>query len=125
VARAAYWELRDAGTGLLHRPRIETVLACDNGDAIREAVIAGLGVTVLPAFIACDALRAGALQALFRDVERDPVHLYAVYPSKRNLHPTTAAFVSFVIERFSRDAWADEPAPPPAPAAPRRRSTRG
>jgi DNA-binding transcriptional LysR family regulator len=59
----------------------------------------------VPTFVVCDALRSGVLRALFMGVGVAPVHLHAVYPSRDHLHPTTAAFVKFLAERFSRDVW--------------------
>ena len=107
IQHAAYWRMRDAKTGVMHTPRIESVLDCDNGDALREAAIAGLGLTILPTFIVCEALREGSLRAVFFDVEEAPVHLYALYPSRAHMHPTGVAFVRFIAERFAHDSWTD------------------
>ena len=97
--------MRDQKTGLVHTPRIESVLDCDNGDALREAAIAGLGLTLLPTFIVCEALREGTPRVSFSDVEDGPVHLYVLYPTRAHIHPTVAAFVRFIGERFAHDSW--------------------
>jgi DNA-binding transcriptional LysR family regulator len=56
----ADWRLRGPdGTQLL---RARVGLRVNNGDVMRDAAIAGLGIALLPMFIAHDALRAGQLR---------------------------------------------------------------
>lgn len=51
-----------------------------NGDAVREAGIAGLGVIVLPTFIVHEEVRRGELEIILRDYMRPPMGMYAVPP---------------------------------------------
>lgn len=72
-----------------------------NGDAVREAAIAGLGVAVLPTFIVHDAVRRGALSIILENHMKPPIAMYAVHPSKRNQTARARAFIDFLVERFA------------------------
>lgn len=88
-------------------PAIRSQLALANGDAIREAAIAGLGVAVLPTFIAHDAIRRGDLEIILREHARAPIAMYAVYPSAKNTPARLRAFVDFLIESFGDEPFWD------------------
>jgi DNA-binding transcriptional LysR family regulator len=72
-----------------------------NGDAVREAAIAGLGVAVLPTFIVHDAVRRGALSIILENHMKPPIAMYAVHPSKRNQTARARAFIDFLVEEFA------------------------
>lgn len=56
----------------------------NNGDMMRDAAIAGLGLAMLPAFIAGPAIKAGELVAVPLDVEPDEEFLYMAHAQGRN-----------------------------------------
>ncbi|HUH32271.1 MAG TPA: LysR family transcriptional regulator [Rhodanobacter sp.] len=77
----ARWVLREPGSAtratservLAQLPAGETVLELDQIEAIKQAVVAGLGIACLPAVAVTDALAAGRLRALktpFLDLQR-------------------------------------------------------
>lgn len=77
----ARWVLREPGSAtratservLAQLPPGETVLELDQIEAIKQAVVAGLGIACLPAVAVTDALGAGRLKALktpFLDLRR-------------------------------------------------------
>lgn len=77
-----------------------------NGDAVREAAIAGLGVAVLPTFIVHDAVRRGALSVILEEYMKPPIAMYAVHPSKRNQTARARAFIDFLVEQFAGEpSW--------------------
>jgi DNA-binding transcriptional LysR family regulator len=77
-----------------------------NGDAVREAAIAGLGVAVLPSFIVQDAVRRGALSVILEKHMKPPIAMYAVHPSKRNQTARARAFIDFLVEQFAGEpSW--------------------
>ena len=47
--------------------RLPVKMSADNGDFLCQAAIAGLGVTVLPTFIASEAIKSGQLVCLLED----------------------------------------------------------
>lgn len=61
------------------RPR----LRADNGEMLRAAAVAGLGLVILPSFIAAPAIADGTLRALLPDFPLEEVGLHAVMPPGR------------------------------------------
>lgn len=59
-------------------------LGVNNGDMIRDAVIAGLGIAMLPAFIAQPAIRAGRLVAIPLDIAPDEEWIYMAHAQGRD-----------------------------------------
>ena len=84
-----------------------STLAMNNGDAIREAAIAGCGLVVLPTFITHAAVERGQLEIVLRDYARDPIALYAVYPSNVNPPAKVRLFVEFLVARFGKEPFWD------------------
>ena len=78
-------------------------LATDSGEVLREAVLAGLGIAVLPAWAVADALADGALVRLLPRHPLPSSAIYAVYPSNRMMSAKVRAFVTFLARRFGRN----------------------
>ena len=57
----------------------------NNGEAIRDAALAGLGLAVLPLFIVADDLRSGRLLHVLPNEQPVPDTMYAVYAPTRYL----------------------------------------
>lgn len=102
VDAASYWEFSD---NLV--PSVKSRLDFANGDAIREAAIAGLGVAVLPTFIAHEAIRRGALRIVLAQYMRPPIAMYALHPSMRNQTARARAFIDFLVEEFGGEPFWD------------------
>jgi len=92
-------------------------LRSNNGDVLMAAALAGVGVVLMPTFIAGPALAAGTLVALFEEALPDGHAIYAVYPHRRHVPPKVRAFVDFLAAQFSTVTnW--EPAPAAIPPTP-------
>lgn len=85
-------------------------LRANNGDAIRQALLAGLGVAVLPAFIVGPDIQAGRLKEVLRDHLPNRASVYAVYPHSRHLSAKVRVFVDFLADRFGPNPYWDAPA---------------
>lgn len=70
------------------------------GGVLRDAAVAGMGITYLPEFITGDAIRARRLIRVLPDWRIQPVEVNAVYPSNRNITPKVRGFVSVLARRF-------------------------
>lgn len=81
--------------------KISCSLKVNNGDALREASIAGLGIAILPSFIVNKAISDGKLKAILQDYQKSPLYLYALYSSKKNTSAKVIAFVEFLIKNFN------------------------
>lgn len=79
---AADWRFRTASGPV--SVQALAMFGVNNGDMMRDAAIAGLGLAMLPAFIASPAIKAGDLQAITLDVEPDAEFLYMAHAQGRN-----------------------------------------
>ena len=71
-------------------------ITANNGEAMRDMAIGGLGLALLPMFIVHDALRDGRLLRVLPDLAQDPLPISVVWPPVRPLPPKTRAFVDHV-----------------------------
>lgn len=88
-------------------PTVASRLYFANGEAVREAAIAGLGVAVLPTFIVHNAVRRGVLSIVLGGHMRPPIALHALHPSMRNQTARTRAFIDFLTEEFKGEPFWD------------------
>jgi DNA-binding transcriptional LysR family regulator len=93
------WALRGGAT---HSVPIRYRLCSNNGDALRIAAAAGLGIALIPAFLVRDELKSSALVPLLDGFEPRPINLYAIYPPTRFLAAKVRVFIDFLAERFTR-----------------------
>jgi DNA-binding transcriptional LysR family regulator len=77
-------------------------LCSNNGDVLREAALAGLGVTLLPAFFVRKDLERGDLVQVLDGFEPKPLSLYAIYPPTRFVSAKVRLFIDFLVDRFRR-----------------------
>lgn len=81
-------------------------LSANNGDALKLAALAGLGLVYLPTFIVGGDLQAGTLVTVLDKFIAQDGAVNAVYPHARHLSPKVRAFVDFLAERFGpRPYW--------------------
>ncbi|MFM0734665.1 LysR family transcriptional regulator [Paraburkholderia sediminicola] len=71
-------------------------LRANNGELIRDAAVAGLGIVRLPDFIVADAVRDGFLVAVLEEFLPAAATVYAVYPQHRQSSATVRGFVEFL-----------------------------
>ncbi|AJG18363.1 LysR family transcriptional regulator [Cupriavidus basilensis] len=92
-------------------------LRTDNGEVIRDAILAGMGLALKSTWDVGAYLRSGALVRVLPDYPVLPaVSIWAVYPSRRQVPAKTHAFIDFFAARFGSPPYWDSPeATPPAP----------
>ncbi|MGH8607242.1 MAG: LysR family transcriptional regulator [Gammaproteobacteria bacterium] len=106
-----------AGPGGRRSVTVSGSYQSNNSLAIRDMLLAGIGLTRTPTFLVGEALRNGALIIVLDDYPTEPSTLYAVYPHNRYLSPKVRAFVDFLAERFAPPApWDRGTTPGPDPA---------
>ena len=76
-------------------------LRLNDDQALSEAVLAGLGVALLPTFIVGKDLQSGRLQSVLSDYVPLERHIYAVYLQNRHLSPKVRAFIDFLVKRYN------------------------
>ncbi|MGB6229902.1 MAG: LysR family transcriptional regulator [Litorimonas sp.] len=94
------WSWRDAD-GRSGTVQMDVAMRASNGDFLRDAAVAGLGVIIKPEFILCDAVRAGRLVPLLPDVTFAAPSIYAVWSPTRHMPRRVRALVDHLSERFS------------------------
>jgi DNA-binding transcriptional LysR family regulator len=78
---------------------VEARLWSNNGDVLRHAALAGLGIAQLPAFIIGPDLEAGRLVPVLPGWTIAPLVAQALYPRHAHVSPRVIAFVEF-LERW-------------------------
>lgn len=73
------WRFKVGARWLSAHPA-KTRMRADNGEALMEAAAAGLGLTILPTFIATDAIRTGRLVPLLRSFPLTEAALFVLRP---------------------------------------------
>lgn len=68
-------------------------------EGIREAVLAGLGLTISSEWMFAPELQAGTVKAVLEDWTLPPIDLWAVFPTGRQASAKARAFVAFVESR--------------------------
>ncbi|TBN42797.1 LysR family transcriptional regulator [Paracoccus subflavus] len=76
-------------------------ITANNGDAIRDLAIGGLGLALLPLFIVHDALRDGRLVRLLPGLPQRPLPVSVIWPPVRPMPRKTRAFVDHVAAAFA------------------------
>ena len=69
----------------------------------------GAGLAYLPTFIVHEALADGRLEVCLSGFEKDPIALYAVYPTTRHLSAKIRVFIDFLLEKFGTDPFWERP----------------
>ena len=86
--------------------RVRPRLRSDNGEMLRAAAAAGLGLCILPSFIAAPSLEAGEIEVVLRDYPLPEAALHAVMPPGRAATARVRALVDYLAARFGPEpAW--------------------
>jgi len=75
-------------------------LSVDDFVLLKQAIIDGLGIAVLPEYMARDDLAAGELVNILPDWGMEQVEVYALYPKHRAKIPKVKAFLDFVSKLY-------------------------
>ncbi|WP_233866402.1 LysR family transcriptional regulator [Paraburkholderia adhaesiva] len=83
---------------------VQGPLRSNNGEVLRDAAVAGLGIAYLPDFIVAGSVDAGLLVEVLTPYMPPPSALHAVYPRHREASVTIRAFTQFLRERLTARA---------------------
>jgi len=83
-----------------YRVKVKPVLKSNNPDVLLEAAMSGMGVSLLPTFVVCDAVQSGALRMLLEDFDSIEMDIYAVYASRHHLPAKIRVFVDYLKKRI-------------------------
>ena len=100
------WHYRDM-QGKSQQVKVPVTLSANNGDFLRQAATAGLGIILEPTFIIYDAINKGQLVPILADYRWPIIDAYAIYPQTRHLSQRVRALVDFLVERFAGTPYWD------------------
>jgi DNA-binding transcriptional LysR family regulator len=80
--------------------RVGGKTTCNNGAAICNMAIQGLGVVLQPDFLVSSHLKSGALEEILADYPQDPIGIYAVHPSRSHTPLKVRLFIDYLSTDF-------------------------
>jgi len=99
------WRFTDEGQVRAVGGRPGMVL--NNGDMMRDAAIAGLGITLLPLFIVSGALADGTLRVVDVGVDAEQEYIYIAHADGRNPSAKLRAVAAWLREAFGSPPYWD------------------
>ncbi len=98
------WTFVREGRRYSHRPRGR--FTADSGTGELAGLVAGLGIAMMPAFLAGPAVERGELVTLLEDYEIPPVGMYVVRPPPAEPVPMKVKVLTdIMVEKFGNPDW--------------------
>lgn len=107
-------ELLFSRNGREVRVKVRPTLTGNHAAALQIAVRSGVGLAMMPSFVAAGDLAAGSIEPVLNDWTLPNLHVFAVYPHRRFLSPKVKVVVEALRSAFgdgSRDPWWLAPGP--------------
>ena len=101
----AHW--RFTSNGATSQVQVGGRFAVNSSESLRVAVLAGMGVALLPTFAIADELRDGRLQVVLPEHAVEGTFgnsVYAVFSPSKFVAPKMRVFVDFLLARFASGA---------------------
>jgi DNA-binding transcriptional LysR family regulator len=103
--RETDWRFRGPDAETVLRPR--AALRVNNGIVMRDAALAGLGITLLPAFFVHEQLANGTLRHIDIGLEAEGAELHIAYPPNRSASAKIVALTDWLRKAFGEPAYWD------------------
>ncbi|MCJ8308156.1 MAG: LysR family transcriptional regulator [Rhizobiaceae bacterium] len=100
LERPEEWLFHDQ-QNLRSKVTVKPRLTATNGDVLREAALAGLGVVCEPEFILWQSVEAGDLVPLLTQLKWQGMGIYVVYPKTTQVPRRTRLFIDFLTARLT------------------------
>jgi DNA-binding transcriptional LysR family regulator len=97
--------------GVLHAVDISGPITANNGNALQEAAVRGMGILYGPTFIVADAIREGKLMPILMKFPIPVLDMFAVFPGNRFVPQRVRAFVDFLAARLGPEPYWDQGLP--------------
>jgi DNA-binding transcriptional LysR family regulator len=101
-------ELVFSRNGKQVRVKLRPTLTSNHAAALQIALLKGVGLAMMPSFVAARDLAAGSIEPVLTDWSLPSLNVFAVYPHRRFLSPKVKVFVEALRSTFgdeSRDPW--------------------
>jgi DNA-binding transcriptional LysR family regulator len=99
-ARAWTFHARE---GTPHRVAVQGVLEADNAYVTMHAVLAGMGVAVMPFYYVREAITTGRAEVVLDDFTLAPIPAHAVWPSAARAPARVRRFVDLLAKRLKKE----------------------
>ncbi|MDH4572667.1 LysR family transcriptional regulator [Salinicola acroporae] len=93
-----YWPFRVDGE--IYRFRLQPALSCNNGRALIEAAVLGMGLTLKPASLAAPEERAGQLVRVLEAFEMPPLDIHLLYAERDYMPARLRALIEALLGYF-------------------------
>lgn len=87
----------------VHQVTVKGVLCSNNGEVLKDAVIKGLGIALLPTFIIERELKQKTLAIVLSDFQPLAISLCLLYPLNRHLNTKIKLFIDFFKGKFGEN----------------------
>lgn len=87
--------------------RVNGVLCSNNAEVLRDAAVKGLGIALLPTFVAGADLQNGQLVSIMTEHKAPHIHLCLFYAPHRHLAARVRFLVNFIYNRFGNKPYWD------------------
>ncbi|VVM93686.1 LysR family transcriptional regulator [Pseudomonas fluorescens] len=84
-----------------HDVRIKGNAQSNNSEAIREMVLAGMGIALSPVWLFSEDLQAGRVTAILQDYTAQSLPMHAVSPANRRQSARVIAFVDYMSQALA------------------------
>lgn len=111
---AWYWRRSRRAAGNVRQVTVSGRLRANDSEALRHSTLAGLGIAMLPTWLVAADVREKRLLSVLPDCEwliaPGPQRaIWVVYPPKKVVSPKVKAFIAFLLRRFGRPPYWDQP----------------
>lgn len=85
---------------------VQGSISANNSLAIREMLLAGMGIALVPIYLVAQDLRRGHLMEILQDWKTPELELCLIYPTRQHVPSTVRAFISFIEKTIGKsDYW--------------------
>jgi DNA-binding transcriptional LysR family regulator len=81
---------------------VQSSIAANSPQAVREIAIAGGGIAMSPSFIVADAINDGRLLTILPGYTKLEFGLFAIYPHRKYVAKKVRCFIDFALEQLSK-----------------------
>ncbi len=102
------WHFGGAGddeAGREHSVPVRGPLRSNNLSVLLEAALAGMGIAILPSYVAHAAVAEGRVVPLLTAFALPVQEMHAVFPSPKLLPTKVSGFIEFLQQRFTPEWW--------------------
>ena len=89
--------------GVTETVRVTGTYQVNNSEALREALLQGVGIARVPTFVVGPDITEGRLVEVLGDYQMPAKTLYALFPKRQHLPAKVRVFIDFIVNHFGGD----------------------